>query len=237
MNSLINLERRCHNLWYQIQISLQSFFILVEELVQLEQLTDVTLACGDGTNHQVDDDAEDDCADGNWIEVKLNSSLPSFCLHTPSCSLSALRTSGGCWARTGTRRSIISSTSTGSARDICSSCCFTCTGENMSMVAGSHVSMFSYLWELLNKMLQRGDLNPARRPCPPHRNCSLSSSQRWNLAWNDDIVILFSNLTWYDTGLSMATPTMPTGSTTTPKKRTFSTMAGETSPGLKPTLN
>ena len=32
----------------------QSFFILVEELVQLEQLTDVTLACGDGTNHQVD---------------------------------------------------------------------------------------------------------------------------------------------------------------------------------------
>ena len=35
---------------------LQSFFILVEELVQLEQLTDVTLACGDGTNHQVDND-------------------------------------------------------------------------------------------------------------------------------------------------------------------------------------
>ena len=31
----------------------------------------------------------------------------------------------------------------------------------------------------------------------------------------------------------MATPTMPAGSTTTPKKRTFSTMAGETSPGLK----
>ena len=31
----------------------QSFFILVEELVQLEQLTDVTLACGDGTSNQV----------------------------------------------------------------------------------------------------------------------------------------------------------------------------------------
>ena len=48
-----------------MKISLQSFFILVEELVQLEQLTDVTLACGDGTNHQVDDVAEHDCADGN----------------------------------------------------------------------------------------------------------------------------------------------------------------------------
>ena len=36
----------------------------------------------------------------------------------------------------------------------------------------------------------------------------------------------------------MATPTMPTGtSTTTPKKRTFSTMAGETSPGLKLRIN
>ena len=39
---------------FQMKISFQSFFILVEELVQLEQLTDVTLACGDGTNHQVD---------------------------------------------------------------------------------------------------------------------------------------------------------------------------------------
>ena len=42
-----------------LNISLQSFFILVEELVQLEQLTDVTLACGDGTNHQVDQDAKE----------------------------------------------------------------------------------------------------------------------------------------------------------------------------------
>ena len=43
----------------------QSFFILVEELVQLEQLTDVTLACGDGTNHQVYDD--DNRTDGkSW---------------------------------------------------------------------------------------------------------------------------------------------------------------------------
>ena len=48
-----------------MKISLQSFFILVEELVQLEQLTDVTLACGDGTNHQVDNDAEDDSDDVN----------------------------------------------------------------------------------------------------------------------------------------------------------------------------
>ena len=48
-----------------MKISLQSFFILVEELVQLEQLTDVTLACGDGTNHQVDNAAENDCADEN----------------------------------------------------------------------------------------------------------------------------------------------------------------------------
>ena len=31
----------------------------MEELVQLEQLTDVTLACGDGTNHQVDNDNDD----------------------------------------------------------------------------------------------------------------------------------------------------------------------------------
>ena len=31
----------------------QSFFLLVEELVMREQLTDVTLACGDATNHQV----------------------------------------------------------------------------------------------------------------------------------------------------------------------------------------
>ena len=31
----------------------------MEELVQLEQLTDVTLACGDGTNHQVYDDDND----------------------------------------------------------------------------------------------------------------------------------------------------------------------------------
>ena len=36
----------------------QSFFILVEELVQLEQLTDVTLACGDGTSNQVGDNAD-----------------------------------------------------------------------------------------------------------------------------------------------------------------------------------
>ena len=54
-----------------LNISLQSFFILVEELVQLEQLTDVTLACGDGTNHQVDQATENDfsltffCASGN----------------------------------------------------------------------------------------------------------------------------------------------------------------------------
>jgi len=31
----------------------QSFFLLVEELVMREQLTDVTLACGDATNHQL----------------------------------------------------------------------------------------------------------------------------------------------------------------------------------------
>jgi hypothetical protein len=31
----------------------QSFFLLVEELVMREQLTDVTLACGDATSHQL----------------------------------------------------------------------------------------------------------------------------------------------------------------------------------------
>ena len=48
----------------------------MEELVQLEQLTDVTLACGDGTNHQVDNDAEDDSDDGNLSQFdKLRISL------------------------------------------------------------------------------------------------------------------------------------------------------------------
>ena len=81
-----------------MKISLQSFFILVEELVQLEQLTDVTLACGDGTNHQVDYAAESDFADENLIiadAIKFLSFL-SFCPHTLLCSRSALHTSGVC---------------------------------------------------------------------------------------------------------------------------------------------
>jgi hypothetical protein len=31
----------------------QSFFLLVEELVMRDQMTDVTLACGDGSSQQV----------------------------------------------------------------------------------------------------------------------------------------------------------------------------------------
>ena len=82
-----------------MKISLQSFFILVEELVQLEQLTDVTLACGDGTNHQVDYAAENDFADEKLIiadAIKLILSFLSFCPHTLLCSRSVLHTSGGC---------------------------------------------------------------------------------------------------------------------------------------------
>ena len=93
-------------------------------------------------------------------------------------------------------------------------------------------------------MLKGGDLNPAGRSCSTHRNCPLSSSQRWHesVQLSSEISKVFDYHQKYHhdiAGLSMATPTMPgTGSsTTTPKKRSFSTMigsaTGETSPGLK----
>lgn len=111
----------------------QSFFILVEELVQLEQLTDVTLACGDGTNHQVDN-YDNRRWPWRWQSQMRKTwifPLHSFCLRTRWCSRCALPTSAACSARTGTRRNTISSTFTGSARGICSSYCSICTGEQV----------------------------------------------------------------------------------------------------------
>jgi len=143
----------------------QSFFILVEELVQLEQLTDVTLACGDGTNHQL---------------------LSAHSLMLSVCS--------------------------------------------------------PYFRRLLseNRHKEKHHIIHLHGVSPRHMQQLLLYMYRGEISiQQEDLAPLIETARFLQVkGLSMATPTMPTGSSsTTPKKRSYSTMAGsvtgETSPSLR----
>jgi len=141
----------------------QSFFILVEELVQLEQLTDVTLACGDGTSNQL---------------------LSAHSLMLSVCS--------------------------------------------------------PYFRRLLseNRHKEKHHIIHLHGVSPRHMQQLLLYMYRGEISiQQEDLAPLIKTARFLQVkGLSMATSTMPTSSsTTTPKKRSYSTMAGqaagETSPG------
>ena len=51
---------------------------------------------------------------------------------------------------------------------------------------------FSNFMELYFDILKGGDLNPAGRSCSTHRNCPLSSSQRWHKRLSSEISKVFN---------------------------------------------